>query len=264
MPNAAILGCGPSALFTALACRQSGYEIVLFSTMKKSTLHGAQYLTSLPDKLDFPVHEISVEVQGTVAEYGEKIGGFDFPPRGSTREQVYDIRLMYDILWNQYCGKIIETTFTRHTFGPAVQVLVEEFDIVFSSIPLADVCENKNHTFEKYQTFVSTDDPNLGTKSPVRPAEDTVIYAGGESPAWFRASNLFGYCSVEWPALGRKKPPLSNVVMLDRPIRTDCTCFPSMVRIGHDGEWTQGVSPMDAYGKAKQYLESKGVQGALF
>jgi hypothetical protein len=82
------------------------------------------------------------------------------------------------------------------------------------------------------------DAPERGRYAPFRVAEQTVVCSGDLDQGWYRASNIFGYTTVEWPA--DRKPPIPDLGEVTKPTHHNCTCwvsFPKFVTLGRYGSW---------------------------
>lgn len=266
MPKAAILGCGPAALFAAYACQLSGIDVQLYSRDGASRLYGAQFLGKALPYLhpSTPTQDVQVSLQGTEDEYRHKVYGPDYTGPVSPNEYVgnhvvYDIRHAYSTLWERYCSRLDQFTFDPGNYSSATKTMLESFDFVFSTLPLRDLCVVRDHNFFSRTIFAVGDAPDLGVRCPVRVPEGQIIYCGNRNASWYRASNIFGHCTVEWS----KKPPISGVATVTKPLGTDCTCFPEVVRLGRYGEWRKGVLAVDAFNKAMNTVRN-GVQSVLF
>lgn len=266
MPSAAILGCGPAGLFAAYACALSGVEPFLFSKdATPSRLYGAQFLGK---KLPFFPHthhrNISVFLQGTEDEYRRKVYGEDYTGPVSPSEYVgyhvvYDIRQAYERLWQNYETNVSELVLTQRNAESVFAEMAHEFDFVFSSVPLRPLCVNREHSFASRTIYAIGDAPDLGVRCPIQVETNQIIYCGNRNASWYRAANIFGHCTVEWA----RKPPISDVATVMKPLGTDCDCYPNVVRLGRYGEWKKGVLAVDAFNKTMNALKN-GVQSVLF
>ena len=115
------------------------------------------------------------------------------------------------------------------------------------------------HTFASQEIWASGDAPGTGKYCPILAAEPwTVVCDGTKERGWYRASNIFHHRTAEWPI--HNKPPISNLSVVKKPIRTNCDCFegiegyPSFLRVGRYGEWRKGVLSHHAYEKVKKEI----------
>jgi len=229
-------------------------------------LYGAQYLhAAIPEIPHVPPVQISVELRGTADDYREKVYGADY--KGPVSPQVlsgghlgWDIRQAYAWLWDRYGGQIDSFRFTAIDFADLAKE--KYYDYVFSSIPLVKVCGDVAHEFSSQHVYAIGDAQDLGIECPVRTEPNMIRYDGTKDTSWYRASNIFGHGTAEWPA--RKKPPISRLAVVSKPLSTTCTCGPNIVRIGRYGRWKKGVLAHTAFEQVEGILRGTGVQGALF
>jgi hypothetical protein len=75
----------------------------------------------------------------------------------------------------------------------------------------------------------------------------TVQCNSNDAPRWYRAANVYGYSTVEWPA--GPKPPWPGVVSVTKPLSTNCDCWVGkrFHRVGRFGRWTKGVLVHEAF-----------------
>lgn len=270
MRKVAILGCGPAGLLAAHACALAGVEFVIFSRKVPSKLYGAQFLNEPIPNIPAPQQRIHISLHGTLNGYRKKVYGPEYVGPVSPQEFVgmrtaYDIRTVYRVLWEMYSETIVEVEFNRDNYGEWTERLIAEDVDVFCSLPTKGLCVNPEHSFDSRAIYAIGDAPDLDIRCPIRVPPGDFVYSGQSWSGWYRAANIFDHCSVEWPARkGLKKPPLSNVTTVHKPLSTDCTCFPAVHRIGRYGEWKKGVLSHSAFGKMTNFLAQEGVQGALF
>lgn len=229
-------------------------SVRIFSKARQSRMFGAQYLHAPIPGLTGPgdVFDVEYTLRGTVEGYREKVYG-----PGSTAEtspermlgfhQAWDIRAAYNRAWNRY-HTLVEHTELR---ADAVETLAQtawraKRTMVISSVPAPLLCQQPGvHQFREARIWAMGDAPEMNQYAPVTVAPDTVVCNGEDSPRWYRAANILGYRSVEWP--DGRKPSVSGVAPVLKPIGTNCDCLPSVVRVGRYGTWTKGVLSHQAY-----------------
>jgi len=256
--RAAVLGCGPAGLFAAHALIQNGWDVTVFSKRRKSHLYGAQYLhvpipRLTPDDAE-PVN-LKYVLTGSVDEYREKVYGAN--PVNTSVEALdsehlgWDLRVTYDAAWSRY-EEIVENV---ELGAPIGHTPFRDFRIVLSSIPLDRICYRR-HQFHSVQVWAIGDAPDRGQTVPYRPAENTVECNGTRDVGWYRASNVYGHATMEWP--GRSKPPIPGVAQVTKPISTDCDCYRKgelgarFIPIGRYGAWQKSILTHHAYTRAVQ------------
>jgi hypothetical protein len=270
MRTVAILGCGPAGRLAAHACALAGVDFVVLSRKEPSRLYGAQFLDLPIPNIAAPTQTIHITLNGTLNGYRKKVYGSDYvgpvsPEEFVGQRTVTDIRTVYRVLWELYSGNIKDIEFDRNNYRQLAESLVAEDVDVFSSIPMESVCVNPKHSFEAQLIYAIGDAPDLDVRCPIRVPPGHFVYSGQDWTGWYRAANVFEHCTVEWPARkGMKKPPLSNIAAVRKPLSTNCTCYPNVHRIGRYGEWKKGVVVRNAFDKMSDFLSQQGVQGALF
>lgn len=267
--RAAILGCGPAGLFAAHALIGNGWEVTIFSKKRKSHMFGAQYLHSpIPGLTESDGVEVAYRlVGGTADEYRAKVYGpnpvtTSVETLGKTH-QAWDIREAYDNAWDRYSHLVRETNVTPEWLGAGsgeeagTFLAASYWDIVISSIPMPNLCYRKDdHQFHATSIWAIGDAPARGQYAPYRAPANTIECNASRDVGWYRASNVFGHVTVEWP--GRSKPPLPAVAEVSKPISTDCICYRGremgfkFMPIGRYGQWSKGILSHHAYTQAVQ------------
>lgn len=245
--RAAILGCGPAGIFAAHALVQSEWEVSIFSKHRKSHMFGAQYLHQpIPGLSVAPSQTIHYRLEGGVQQYAEKVYEGKLSARSvspaylSGPAEAWDIREAYNRGWSNYYHLVVN----MHVEPSVIRSLCQSFDLVVSTIPAPAVCGDLSgkHEFYSQRIWAIGDAPERGIYAPVRTEPWTVRCNGEKEPRWYRASNVFGYNTVEWP--GPKAPPVENIAAVDKPISTNCDCWSDLgnfVRGGRFGVWRKGV-----------------------
>lgn len=246
MDKVAILGAGPTGLLAAHAAASRGLGVMIYSKNRKSHLYGAQYLhEEIPGiDLDPPV-DIGYLLQGSITGYRRKVYGDRWSGSVSAEEykgdhKAWNIRQMYDILWDKYQDLVVDLT-----LGPdRLPLLLEENDLVFNTIPKQSLCINPRHTFAAKRIWavgdVAPDSPRL----PFPCDNNTILCNGYDEPEWYRLSHVFGYRTVEWP---HAHPGAARVL---KPLYNTCDCWENeLINIGRYGEWTKGILVHQAYHK---------------
>jgi hypothetical protein len=273
--RAAVLGCGPSGLFATHALKQNGWDVTVFSNKRKSDMFGAQYLHEpIPGLTDPSAYPIGIDYRlvGTADGYRKKIYGPN-PIKVSVetlagKHPAWDIRAAYDKAWDLYSGLIQQQTVTPGFLGvlqwspdpdPIGPMPIQgwNFDTVVSTIPLDRICYSPDtHQFHSTSIWAIGDAPERGVSCPVRVDPATVICDGTDEHGWYRASNVYGYATAEWPE--KSKPPLPGVASVMKPLYSTCTCYVGkgmgyrFVRLGRYGQWAKGVLSHHAYLQAAQ------------
>ena len=251
MKNILVLGCGPSGLIAAHAATLLGHAVIIASKKRKSELYGAQYLhRPIVAMTDTDPVDVEYLMSGTAAEYREKVYGKTSRVRVSpetleTNHQAWDIRRTYDNLWERYGPDVQDINLGK---GDDLEEILNGLqpDRIYSTVPAPLLCHNDSHSFRGEEVWAIGDAPERGLLCPVKIAPNTILCDGTRDVSWYRASNVFGYSTAEWP--GEKKPPIENISKIVKPLSTDCDCHPFIARIGRYGKWTKGVLSHEAWG----------------
>lgn len=252
--TAAVLGCGPAGMFAAHALVENGWSVRVFSKARKSHMYGAQYLHAPIDGLS-PIDEeperIRYVLRGEASGYREKVYGslpIKVSPEALTMEHdAWDIRAAYDMAWEMYSEGVEDTLITPDWIASGA---LDSFHTVVSSIPLPELCTaTDSHEFHAARIWAYGDAPRRGQYAPYRPPEQTVICDGTRDTGWYRASNVHGHVTMEWPYA--KKPPLPGIAEVVKPLWHTCDCHTNhrwrFVKVGRYGAWSKGVLSHQAY-----------------
>lgn len=266
----AIFGAGPAGLLIAHACEQLRVEYTIFSDSDRpSQLHGAQYLHApIPGIPDIPRVLLTHRITGSIEGYRRKVYGMDWtgevsPEKYGGTEHAWDIRYTYDWLVERFWPKVQKARINGwrlegHEAGfPTMRELNAQYGLIFSTIPRRILCVDPNHEFGYARVYTMGDAPDLGVHVPVQVNPNTLVCSGEREVSWYRACHIFGHVTVEWPTVGRRKPPISGVVEVQKPTRTNCTCWPEISYQGRYGQWRKGVLVHDAYRGAVLTLREK-------
>lgn len=265
-----ILGCGPAGLLAAHAVRRVGNDqITIISKARESRLYGCQYLHRPIPGIDCGQREqVRYEVRGTPEAYGRKVYGPDYSGHTSADEYgmpgehwAWDLRVAYWRLWSDWKSEVLD----HEIDGPdEVRDLLAYYrpEVVFSTIPAPTLCcRLEEHFFTSQKVWAVGDAPEQDVQAPYRPEPFTVVCNGEDSPRWYRAANVFGYCTVEWPATPR--PPQDGISEVFKPLATNCDCWPQVTRLGRFGKWQKGYLAHQAYEDAFHTM-SDGLQLRAF
>jgi hypothetical protein len=235
----AILGAGPAGLTAAwTAGFWRGLPVSIHSKKQKSRISGAQYLHSPVPGISMNEEKISLtnRLVGSAIGYRQKVygdvQGIRASAEGVTSGELVDAWLLqpaYDRMWRADENSINETEIN----GQWLFDHFREFDQIISSVPLPSICVDPTHIFHSQTIWI---DPDPKFDIPL----NEVIYNGEEYPSWYRASNINGVKSVEWSSNG-PKPPTEGLIEIKKPISTNCSCWPSILRVGRYGQWKKGV-----------------------
>lgn len=253
----AILGCGPAGLFAAHAATVAGHDVRIFSVKRKSHMFGAQYLHMwIPGLTNTaPDYRILYLLNGTEAGYAQKVYG-DVPPDFVSPAQLegehhaWDIRRAYDTAWDFYADLITDVSkFNAATlYHSLLSGDLTWANLIISTIPAPDICRNRPlHEFASREIWAVGDAPELGVECPVTVMSDAVVCDGTRDVGWYRASNIGGFRTAEWP--GDRKPPIENVARVTKVVRSNCNCWQAegFWRTGRYGAWDKKLLTHHAY-----------------
>lgn len=253
----AILGCGPTGLFAAHAFASMGYGgISILSRKRRSEMFGAQYLHDpIPGLSEEEGISVRYSLQGRLEDYAAKVYGGKVNPSitspGVLGEEhtAWDIRKAYYHAWEVYQDRITDV----RIHPSMLPEIIDGFDLVVSTIPARDICKDLlgHHKFEVQKVWAIGDAPERGVFCPITVPSFSIVCNGNPSPRWYRASNVFGYRTAEWPE--GPKPPVDNVASVEKPISTNCDCWlgKNFMRAGRYGTWTKGVLSHQVYADIK-------------
>lgn len=256
----AILGCGPAGLFAAHAFAELGWTISIFSKKRRSEMFGAQYLhMPIPGLSLAPPQTVTYKIMGTEQQYADKVYGGKLSARQVSpaylngEQRAWDIREAYYRGWEYYASLITSMAID----SSSIHSLMQSFDMVVSSIPAREICGDMTgkHEFYSEDVWAVGDAPERGIFCPISVPPWEVHCNGEENPRWYRASNVFGYKTCEWP--GEKAPPVQDIAKVIKPISSSCDCWggKNLLRVGRYGTWRKGVLSHEAYYEIKKGLK---------
>lgn len=253
-PRVLVLGCGPAGLISAYAAqREFNAEVTILSVKRPSQLYGCQYLHEpIPGILEHgDGRTVDYMMAGDAEGYRAKVYGSLTPPVSPQQyagdHMAWDIRLAYQRLWDMFEDRITNVRIFPADIVPMLSHYMP--DKVVSSVPAPVLCQlGERHAFSSVKCWAIGDAPDQKVKEVIwAPPPFTVICNGNADVSWYRACNVFGYTTVEWPG-HKKRPPVEGVVEFHKPLSTDCDCMPSILRVGRYGMWQKGILSHEAYG----------------
>jgi hypothetical protein len=246
----AIYGCGPSGLLAAHAVALEGCEPVIVSIKEKSQIGGAQYLHEpIPGvSPSAPDGYVNFVKEGTREGYAEKIYGDPMAPCSwdqweEGKRPMWSMHDMYERLWAEYASLIRDREVRSHNAG----IIAEDFDLTISSIPSHFLCYSPHHQFLKADVW-------LGHTAARHCPDDTIIYNGESTVAWYRTSRLFGHEASESMRPIPWHEPTAKTRRGFKPLSNNCNCHSEVHRVGRFGMWRKGVLVHDSFKQARELV----------
>lgn len=254
--NIAVLGAGPVGTIACHTIELYGHKPQLIGIGIPSVIRGAQYIHHAINELTpmEPEGMVRYVKRGTREGYALKVYGDEQADCSWDRFEgelpMWNIAAHYTELFDKYFRGMIDTEIR----APMIHDLLEEYDLVFSSITPQGYCEQE-HDFE-WQTVVLSDENHLDEDL------NCIVYSGLEEDPFYRLSNLFGLQQAEYPSreaskrLGHK----GNSKTVRKPLGTDCDCFmdnAKFVRMGRYGEFRKNLLVTDAFDTVCEELDSE-------
>jgi hypothetical protein len=245
--NVLILGCGPAGLLAAHACALGNHEFHVYSTKRKSPIHGAQYIHTPIPGIHSPESPDGLVVYDKVGDrdtYAKKVyGRADVPVSWDKFDIGYkpawSMQRTYDWLWEHYSSQVEHLVLSPSD----ITRMLPLYDLCISAIPAPAVCMNRAHSFHQTTIYILESSPNGALPM------NTIVYNGRPEDDWYRACNLFGYMFTEY---GHR---VRMAVRGRKPIYTDCDCHgPKLVRVGRFGRWERGVLAHDGFERTERIL----------
>jgi hypothetical protein len=275
MKSVAILGCGPAGLMVAHAATLSGWDFRIYSRKQKSALYGSQYLHAAIPGLDTGTpHTVRYRLEGTAEQYRHKVYGDTWdgtvsPEDFMEQHYAWDLRDAYDRMWDHYSQSIWDLD-VRHKPGSALlqtwQALPGGHDLVISTIP-RKVWAQPGDVFESTKVFALGDTEMPRVEKPYRPEPFTVNCDGRPHVPWYRVSNIYGYCTIEWPwnnyDFGFKPTPHPGASVVEKPLSHNSTAASDFIHLGRYGKWEKGVLTSDAFFDAMKVFADDSIQKGL-
>lgn len=256
MKRVAILGIGPSGLAAAMAVfNAGGRPTLLAKRLEPSHLFGCQYLHApIPGYESVATANVNYIAIGSPEQYREKVYGKGWrgkvsPEDFSGRHQAWDIRetysRMYADLQLHWAADFIPASIDAD-WAQIQKPALDGFDAVISTIPAPALC-NAGHMFRSHNVFAAGD-RKADSEAPF-PPNNTVVCDGTDEHLWYRFARVFGYSTMEWA-----RAPHRGLAQVQKPLSTNCDCFPDTIRAGRYGRWAKGILVHNVYHQVSQVM----------
>jgi hypothetical protein len=260
MKSVAILGCGPAGLMVAHAAALSNWDFRVYSRKQKSTLYGAQYLHQpIPNIECGGPRLVRYKLEGTPEMYRAKVYGDSWDGTVSPEDfmeshSAWDLRGAYNDLWFMYGDEVEDMDFRVLNSDKMMYYPIpwRQCDIVISTVP-RKIWAEPYDKFESMKVWALGDTEHERVRLH-RAQPFTVECDGTEENDWYRVSNIFGYCTMEWPwdnyDLGFKPPPARGVSLVEKPLRHNSKAASDFIHLGRYGAWEKGILTSDVFYQA--------------
>jgi hypothetical protein len=231
-----VIGCGPAGLAAAHAAVGQGADVTIYAPGGMTPQRGPLLLQRpIPgintEQPNGTIHQIVIG--GSILDYRYKLyGDVNIGINGDVLQKCYhawDHFETYQRLWNTY-GDLVVTRWVKRN---ALATMHEEADLVVSTASARSMCRSGQmlgggvHEFKCARVAVTP-----YTSYPDQP-DNTIIFNANPDAPWVRSSLVFGVPVTEWiPSLAP-----NDATLIEKPIATDCRCYPHVLRTGRFGAW---------------------------
>jgi hypothetical protein len=274
----AIIGCGPTGLMAAHACKLNGVDFTVYSKRRKSFLFGSQYLHEpIPDLVEEregrQVQYINV---GTPEEYRRKThgkfwDGIIAPEDFETEHVAWNIREAYDRLWMRYGRGVVDAQINDgicYVDGRDWMKELAAHDLVISTVPRR-LWAVEGDGFRYSEGWALGDAPEHGVFVPYDITDNTIICDGSSDNHYNRLSKVFGYTTVEWPIhadmnVVTSTPGMPAPSKFLKPLAFEASTThenptSDWLHVGRFGAWRKAVLVTDAWHDTNNKLKELGV-----
>jgi len=246
----AVLGCGPAGLAAAHAAAGLADEVHIYAPKRKTPQRG-------PIMLHRPIPGINntqpdgyvrqIVIGGSILDYRLRLyGDINIRINGDILEEgfhTWRIPTAYDAMWEKYHELITD----RAIAPDELDMMAKEYDLVVSTAPAPLLCMTPGwHEFRSVPIAIE-----LHSSYPNQPA-NTVIYNSYGHIPWIRSSRIFEAEVTEY--MPDDAP--DTCVLIQKPLSTDCTCHPRVLKTGRMGSWTNETWIDHAYYETRTALTS--------
>ena len=255
----AVLGAGPTGLVAAHTAQRLGAHVTIITKEDKpSFISGAQVLHKPISglKINQDSFDVRYHKTGSRAGYALKVYGsatapcsWDLYPEGTLTS--WPLRETYSHLWRELYMNMLFTELDPDM----VEVLSEQFDLVFSSLPLPAIVQPPNYDLFTYQNVWIVQEERM----PLKNNDHWIHYLGDMDSEPYRTSLINGYYGVEYSHQPEER---QDAVHVRKPLTVQggdsarSELVPENVKlIGRYGKWQKGVLVHHAERDVEQELE---------
>ena len=235
-----VIGCGPAGLAATHAAIGLGANVEIIAPKAQTPQRGPLLLQRAIPGIntwhpDGTIHQYVVG--GSILDYRYKLyGDINIGINGDKLVRKYHAwrhDTTYDNMWAKYHHLIDD----RWVSPREMATLHERCDLVVSTANTRAMCQDGNHSFVSKPVAIMP-----YTSFPNQPHNTLIFNADPEVP-WVRSSLVFGAAVTEWPV---EQAP-SGARTIQKPISTDCDCYPHVLRTGRFGAFKNEVWIDTAY-----------------
>lgn len=246
----AVIGCGPAGLAAAHAAAGLVDHVDIYAPKRKTPQRG-------PIMLHRPIPGINNEqpdgyvrqivIGGSILDYRYRLyGDVNIAINGDVLEDgfhTWRVPTAYNRMWDLYSGQIMDQALEPDH----VDDLVGQYDLVVSTAPMPALCRSPSwHEFKSVDVALV-----LQASYPNQPA-NTVIYNAYDDIPWVRSSRIFEAEVTEYFPDNAPK----GALVIHKPMSTDCSCHPRVLRTGRMGKWHNETWIDHAYFETRTALVS--------
>jgi Pyridine nucleotide-disulphide oxidoreductase len=251
-----VVGAGPAGLAAAHAAAALGAKVRIIAPRQKTPQRGPLLIqrpipainTTHPDGT---IHQLVIG--GSILDYRLKLyGDINIGINGNILQPSYHAwrhQETYDLLWLMYSGWIEDRMVERDEMADLSE---QPGVLVVSTANARTMCMKPNvHNFISAKVAITPEAEFVGQPY------NTIIFNAGDKDEWVRSSNIFGNTVTEWPAYPGALTR-SGCRIIEKPISTDCDCYPRVLRTGRFGAFKNEVWVDTAYWDTYTAIESMG------
>lgn len=247
-----VIGCGPAGLAAAHAAVGLGCDVKILAPKLKTPQRGPLLIQRpIPginrDHPDGTVHQ--VVIGGSILDYRYRLyGDINIGINGNILQPQYHAwnhRDSYDRLWALYNDLIVDRT----VLPSELRVMHRAADLVVSTANAKRLCQHRGDSPHEFQSaYVMTINEAMYPNQP----QNTIIFNAGNRYPWVRSSRIFGAQVTEFTTAHR----IPGGRLIEKPISTNCNCYPHVLRTGRFGAWKNETWVDTAYWDTYSMLTS--------